>query len=291
MKPEEKKIVSDSLVKLFKITPEDLASLFNEAGDLINFTAVERLDSERTTRFTDDRNNQFSRGVKEGAQKIEKAIKEKYSIESDKTGIDLVDHVVVEKVSEAKTSEEVSDKHPYVMKARRDWEKEQKERDKEWQKKLDNMQVEFDRAKTFEFVKTKADGILTGLKPIFSSNPLIANNIKNLFFDELAKQNFKRQDEEVLIFDKEGNPMKDAHGYTKSFNDVVKEVADKYFEYQTSEGRSNSGNQNAGGQGGQSGQAGQNGKMPRTEEERMTMLRDEKITRQQRKAITEYVIK
>ena len=282
MKTEERKILDDSLVKLFKITPEDLSSLYNDDGDLTDFSAVTKLDSERIQRFTTEKNDQYKRGIKESAVKFERDIKEKYGVESELLGIDLVDHVINERVSEAKSSESIKE-HPEFLKARSEWVREQKARDKEWEKKLSDKDIEFERAKTFDFVKSKADSILGELKPLFPSNPVVASNIKNLFFSELEKGNYRRQDEDILVFDKDNNPIKDTHGYPKTFNDFTKDIADKFFEYQTAEPRSSAGNT-------EPRKPGQ-GSLPKTEQERIQLLQDPKITPLRRKELTELVIK
>lgn len=282
MKPEEKKILNDSLVKLFKITPEDLSSLYNEDGDLIDFSVVLKADAERIRNFTTEKNNQYSRGIKEGAQKIEREIKEKYGIESDLIGVDLVDHIIVEKVSEAKSSESIKE-HPEFLKARSEWVKEQKNRDKEWEKKIEEIQQKYEKAKLFDTIKSKAGELLEQWKPIYPNNPVVANNIKNLFFAELERGNYRNEEDEIHVLDNENNPVKDSHGYPKNFNDYVKEIADRYFEYQVAEHRSSSGNKAPTGQGVP--------QFPRDENERLTMLRDPNITPARRKELTEYVIK
>jgi len=41
-----------------------------------------------------------SAGIEEASQKFEKELKEKYEIESELVGVDLVDHLVVQKTDE-----------------------------------------------------------------------------------------------------------------------------------------------------------------------------------------------
>ena len=104
MTKEEQKILSDSLSKLFKIEPETLASLYNEAGELSDFSKILELDAQRIAKYKSDSDNQYKRGVKEGASKIEKEVKEKFELDSDLLGVDLIDHLVVKKIEEAKAA-------------------------------------------------------------------------------------------------------------------------------------------------------------------------------------------
>ncbi len=285
MTEKEQKLLNDSLSKLYKIDPEKLASLYNDAGELTDLSVVIEADAERIKKITDDKADQYKRGVKEGAQKIEKDIKEKYEVDSDLLGIDLVDHVIVSKIEEAKSSESI-EKNPEFLKARADWEKEQRQRDKDWQKKLDNMQVEFDRAKVFDHVQSKALSLLAEANPILPADPRKAEQWKQIFVNDLKEGNYQlHTDGSIIVLDKDNNPLKDAHGYGKAFNEHAKDVMDKYFEFQKADDRSSPGNQQHAGGGGSDFNA------PRDEDERLRMLQAEGITAAQRKQLTEYVIK
>ena len=101
MKAEEQKILNESLVKLFKLDQEQLATLYNEPGDLTDLSVVLDADTKRISKFNTDKTNQLNRGIKEGAEKLEKAVKDKYGIESDKVGVELVDELVLSKIEEA----------------------------------------------------------------------------------------------------------------------------------------------------------------------------------------------
>jgi len=67
----DKKISAEALeafiVKAFKLTTEEVASLYNDAGELIDFSLLEKKDSERITKLSGDSKNQYSRGLKEAA--------------------------------------------------------------------------------------------------------------------------------------------------------------------------------------------------------------------------------
>lgn len=290
MKPEEQKILNESLSKLFKIGSEKLAKLYNEAGDLTDMSPVMDADAERIQKFQSDKNDQYKRGVKEAAQKLERDIKEKYSVESELMGVELVDHILIEKLAEAKSSQSI-EKHPTFLKARQEWEKEQKTRDKVWEKKLEEHETEFKRAKVFETVKSKALSLLSESKPILPADPVKAEHWKNVFLKELESGNYQQSDDgTILVLDKDGNSLKDQHGYSKTFNEFAKEIADKYFEYPVADDRSSAGlkdkDKDKGGGGG-----GITFKPPKNEDERLAMLRDSKITPELRKQITEFVIK
>ncbi len=106
------------VVKAFKLTSEDLASLYNEAGELTDFSLIEQKDAERIKKLSGDKTNQYNRGLKEGAEKLEKQLKEKYEVDSDLIGVELFDSIIETKIADIKGAgpDDVL-KHPDVIKA------------------------------------------------------------------------------------------------------------------------------------------------------------------------------
>ena len=117
MKAEEQTKLNETLSKVFKLDAEQLATLYNEAGDLTDLTVVTEADTKRVAKFNTEKTAQYNRGIKEGAEKIEKAIKEKYEVESDLIGVELVDQIVLKQI-EAVTKANPKDitKHPEYIK-------------------------------------------------------------------------------------------------------------------------------------------------------------------------------
>ena len=287
MKDEEKKILNDSLSKLFKLDSEKLASLYNEAGDLVDFSVVEDADSERVSKFSGDKDSQYRRGIKEGAEKIEKAIKEKYELESDAVGIDLVNQLVVSQVEAVKSaSTKDITKHPDYIALQVSIEKEKKAIEKEWERKLEAKDLEFAQIKLFEKVSNKALANLESRNPILPQDARKARAWKEVYLNELKTGKYQLGDgDSIIVLDAEGNIMKDSHGHPVTFDDFEKEIADKYFDYQKAEQRSSAGNKDTKG----TQQAGDNGFVPpKDENEYIARLRDPKITPEQRIQLTEF---
>jgi hypothetical protein len=282
MKPEEQKILNEFLSKTLKIDEEQIAGLYNEAGELQGLQVAYDADAARITRHRTENSNQFNRGLKEGASKIEKEIKEKYSLDSELIGVELVDAVVLSKVEEAtKGATKDISKHPEMLKARSEWEKEQKARDKVWQDKLDAKDKEFAKTKLSEKIRAKALIYFDEFKPILPGDPNKAASWKNTFLNEVLANEYQESDDDFIPLDKEGKPLTNAHGYGRTFKEYVKEIADKYFEYQKSENRSSSGNKNEGG-------TGSNLSMPKTVDEYERRLKDPNITPKERIELVEF---
>ena len=181
MTKEESKILNEFLSKTLKIDAEDLATLYNEAGDLTGLQIAYDADALRIKKQKEDRASQYDRGLKEASQKLENAVKSKYEVESDLQGVELVEHIVLSKVDETKGATKDISKHPEMVKARAEWEKEQRKRDEEWNAKLKAKDEEFGKTILLDKVKTKGSVLLDELKPILPDEPYKASQWRQVF--------------------------------------------------------------------------------------------------------------
>jgi len=281
MKADEQTKLNETLSKVFKLDTEKLATLYNEAGDLTDLTVVIDADEKRIAKFNVDKTSQYNRGIKEGAGKIEKEVKDKYG-ESDLIGVDLVESIVLRQVEEAtKAGTKDISKHPEYIRLQADIGKQLTARDKEWQGKLELKESEFKRAVTFDKVRSKALLFLDSSKAILPSDVNKAANWKATYINELGGYNYlENEDGTFTVLDKEGNALKDSHSNIRTFDEVVKESADKYFDYPVAGARSASGNQPTAGQYGVVGE-------PKTKADCLVKLKDPKITPEDRKKYSE----
>jgi hypothetical protein len=281
MKAEEQTKLNDTLVKVFKLTGEQLSTLYNEDGDLISLNVVTEADEKRVAKFTTEKQQQLDRGIKEGARKIENAIKEKYEIESDAIGSELVDLIVQKSIEEtSKAGSKDITKHPDYIKLEASVAKQLKDRDKEWEGKLTDRERQFNREKLFEKIKDKALVNLETRKPILPTDPRKAQVWKETYLNELRAGNYQEsEDGAPIVLDKEGNVLKDSHGNPVTFDEFEKSISDKYFEYPAAESRSSSGNKAPDSTTG-------NGEV-KTKADAIAKLKDPKITPEDRKKFTE----
>jgi hypothetical protein len=214
---------------------------------------------------------------------FEKDLKEKYELDSDKLGVDLVDHLLVTKIEEAKTSSTKDiTKHPEYIKLQVSVDKQLKDRDKEWEKKVEEKEKEFNKSRLFEKVRERALLNLSSRNPILPQDPRKAQVWKETYLNDLRQANYQDNGDGLVVLNAEGTPLTSPHGKIITFDEFEKDVADKYFEYPRSEDRSSSGNKDKPGTG--TGTAG----MPKTEEEYIARQRDPKITPKERVELTEY---
>jgi hypothetical protein len=64
MTAEEKKLLQGFLSKTLKIDTEELASLYNDAGELVDLTIAEKAVSDRIKKLKGDGTDQYKRGIK-----------------------------------------------------------------------------------------------------------------------------------------------------------------------------------------------------------------------------------
>lgn len=280
MTPTEQKLLNDSLSKLFKIEPETLASLYNEAGELVDFSEILKLDADRIKKYKGDNNSQYKRGIIEGAENIEHALKEKYELDSDLKGVDLVDQLVVTKVDEAKVAgtKDIT-KHPEYIKLQLSIPNQLKERDKEWEAKFVQKEAEFNKSRLFEKVREKALLNLSERNPILSPDPRKAQIWKETYLNDLRNASYMENEGDIVVLDAEGKPMTSDHGKTITFDEFEKEISDKYFDYPKAEERSSSANKDEKG-------TGSAFRTPKNDEEYFARLKDPGITPKERIELT-----
>ncbi len=275
MKAEEQTVLNETLSKVFKLDPETLATLYNEAGDLTDLSVVETADEQRTARHNTEKQGQLGRGIKEGAVKIEKELKDKYG-ESELIGMELFESILVKQVEEATDSKNTDvTKHPDYIKLQSSIDKVKKEVEKEWSEKLNQKEAEFKKTVIFDKVKSKALSYLDSAKAILPEDAKKAENWKKTFTNALSEYQYLENDDgTITVLNKDGKVLEDSHSNIRTFDEVIKTTADGYFDFQVADKRNSPGNKGAG----QTGGAGE----PKTKEECLVKLRDENITTEDR---------
>ena len=270
--------------KAFKMSAEEVASLYNDAGELTDFSTIERKDAERIMKLSTDKTNQYNRGLKEASLKLEKAIREKYDIDSDLTGVELVDFVIGQQLEGADTKD-TGDvmKHPDVIKLINEHGKALKAKDKEWSSKLTEKESEVSRAMLFGKVKNVALSEFEALKPILSEDARKASAQKEIFVRELEKSNYQDDGGNIIVLGGNNEIMKDEHGHPVSFSDHVRKVAETYFDFRAADDRSSPGNRDSSG--------GQRVKVPTNNDEYVAAMRNAKTPEEKKQIMKSYVYK
>ena len=112
MTDPEKKVLEGFLSKTLKMDTEDMAGLYNDAGELTSLSVASEADTTRIKKLKEDASSQYKRGLKEGATKIESELKDKYEIDSELVGLELVDHIIEDKTKTQSDADGDITKHP-----------------------------------------------------------------------------------------------------------------------------------------------------------------------------------
>lgn len=249
MTSEEKNILEAFLSKTLNLDGEAISGLYNAEGELTDLSIAIDADAKRITKYKTEKQNEFNRGIEKGASKIEKAIKEKYNIDSDLIGVDLLDHVIElqtsdlnEKLKAKNTKDEDFEKHPKYLQFKQDFEKQLKAKDAEWEDKLKTKESEWVKKETFSKVsKVALSELETGY--IMPENAQRTVALKDVLLRDLEGENYSSlEDGTIVLLDKDGKPKEDQHGKMLQFNDYVHSIAGKYFDKKVANARENSGN-------------------------------------------------
>lgn len=278
MTEAEQKKLNGFLSKTLKMDDEELASLYNEAGELTSLTAAEKADTSRVTKLKEENDSQYKRGQKEVATKFETKLKEKYGVSSDETGVDLVDLILTTELEKVKgKGDEDITAHPEYLKLKSESDRMLKAKDKEWQKKIEEIETKHTRESMFAKVKDRAFAELDNLRPILPEDAKKAQKWKEKYIEDFRAYDFTEQDGMIVVL-KDGKPLQDSHGYNKSFADLVKETAAEIFDFQTAVSRSSAANQ----------QTQSNFAAPRNEDEFIQKMREAKTPEEQAKVMESY---
>jgi len=242
MTDSEVKKLNGFLSKTLKMEAEDMASLYNDAGELVSLTAAEKADTARVAKLKEDNESQYKRGQKEVASKLEAKLKDKFEIESELTGVDLVDHILaieVEKVK-GKGTEDIT-AHPEYLRLKTESDKLLKAKDKEYQTKITELESNHTKQLMFSKVRDRAFAELDNLRPVLPEDAKKAQRWKEKYIEEFRNYEFKELDGSIKVL-KDGKPLQDDHAYDVSFEDLVKQTASEFFDFQTADARSSAGN-------------------------------------------------
>lgn len=273
--------------KVFKLTDEEMSSLYNQDGELTDFSLIEKKDAERATKLASDKTNQYNRGLKEGAEKLEKVLKEKYEVESELIGEELFDHIIETKLADTKTSSEDIMKHPDVVKLVNNHGKELKKVRQEFADQLKAKDEAISYSTFMADINSLALKEFHGLNPILSEDPVKAKNQESLFLEKIAKVKYRKDGEVPIVLKSDGTNLTDEHGHPVTFQDFVKSEAGTIFDFKASEDRSSAGNKDSK----DKGQPSKKVRVPKDANDYISMMQDNSLTSKERIEIKDLAVK
>jgi hypothetical protein len=300
-----KAVLSALLSTVYKMEPEKQSELLEKSEEEIAAELLE-LDKQRVAQFKEKEKKRFNdghaKGLTETMSKFEKNLREKYSIEDELTGEELVDRIIELKAEEsakagagrpAKVTEEDIKKSPLYIQMQQANAAALKKVEDEWKTKFEGREKEIQRQQVLQKVQKSALTTLEEMNPILPEDAKIAAKYKEWFLKELEQYQYEETENGFVVKDSEGNPVEDGHGKLRSFEDLVKDAAHGSFTFNVSQQRSSLGNgkpdaTKAGQAPAKTGGNNQQGKpvnRPRTIEELTAIARDTSIPLEQRQQI------
>lgn len=255
------------------------------------------LDASRMSTLVEahkkEKADQYARALKEVSKDWEKKIKDQFSLETDKTGDELIAEAVQSKASgggdgdgDELTDEKVKS-HPLYIRLENEKKRELEEVRKEWEKKLDEKENEYTQRMTRSSVHQKILARIKSKNPVLPEDAKKAEKRLNAALRDFSEYDFDIDGNDIIVKTKDGQQLKDKHNNPVSFEELVDVVADDYFDFDGSGGDS-------GGKGSGSGTGNKNefgsGKFdrvvsPKTPDELKEAIRNAKSS-EEREAIT-----
>jgi hypothetical protein len=272
----EKDLLTGLLEKAYNKTPEEVSELLYQKPDdsdevILKENAIDLildLDGQRVTQLktsaTPDK-EQIKKLRDEMRSEVltdfEKKLKARYNIESSSQGLDLVQEVV-DTVSDCDISEEKIKQNPVFL-----------EMEDKMNKRLEQLQEEYDDYKLNQDKRTRLNrveqdvlNIFASLNPIESPNTTVANTRRNDYLRKFESYDFEIQEDGNHFVKKDGKRVEDKHGNPVKFQDFVKDMASRHYEFAQSDGGS-AGNKDGG-------KSGSHTDVPKDEKEYLSKMND-----------------
>jgi hypothetical protein len=208
---------------------------------------------ELTSKYTAHIKATKDAGYKSAERKVntqyEQALKEKFGLQSDAKGLDLIEEVneVIEtKIATAKPtelSEAQIKKHPLYLNLEKQTQEIEKTVTSKFEQELKQKEEAWQQEKVFTSAKEKALTIIDSLKPILSEDPQKAAVQKSVIIEKLSAYKFLDNNGELVLLDKEGNRLENEHGHAVKFEEVVKTITTSYYDLQKVEQKSSASRQ------------------------------------------------
>jgi hypothetical protein len=251
---ELKELLNGVLGMVLNMPEQEVSSLYSEDGnpkedalDTLKSKFSERVKADREKAEL-DRKAQRDRGRKERGMELEKALKE--------AGVDIGDAIgeeAVQKLREHIDGQvqavskpgELDDEKVKAHKLYRDLERKAamdlKAKEEEYKKAWTDRDAKEQRERILSEVKSKAKTQLDELRPYLSEDPKKAANQLKSFYRDLEEYTYEMDGEEVVVKDKEGNRVENDLHQAIGFGDLVKRIADDYYDFQVSDKKGSAG--------------------------------------------------
>ena len=246
---EIQKILTGVLAKTLNLGDGEIAELIKDGEGVKESDIIQKildLDVQRVEKIKTsvDGKEKFQEGYKKGKEeslsKLEKQIKEKFGIQSDKLGVELVEEVISEKSKPVETDEETVKRSKTYQDLETRLKAELKTQKETYEQQIADINFQTQREKTLSVANKKALEIFAGLEPVLPTSKQVADNQIGWFLKSMEEYEFDVQDDRIVVM-KDGKVVQDGHGNSRTFDEIVKDKAGKFFEFKKNNGSGNDG--------------------------------------------------
>jgi len=259
----EKEILSAFLGATLNLQSDKLAEILYKKADDGSVTdqlnegildTLKKLDTERVGKLKPDTKQFFDNGYKKAQAEIatnwEKLIREKFGVESEATGEELL-AAALEKVSKpSKLDDDKVKTHPLFLALEKKAIEDLKAAKAEGQTALETFKKEMQTGQRRSLAQAKAKDILLSMKPVLEDDAMIANTRISDFLREFEALEYETLEDGGLLPMKDGKRMENEHAHPVDFETLTKQIAARRFKFQVQDPKGNGGNKNEPGQGG-----------------------------------------
>jgi hypothetical protein len=259
-----KESLLELLTKLFNMTEKEVADiLFEKSEDGEEKIKEGSLNvfydkyEAKLKKFKDDSKNEKTKSFEDGYKKAEKEVmsdiegklKEKYNLDSEKLGLELVDEIV----DKFKKSSKLEADQIKVTDTYRDMEKQLrkqlKDKDTEWTAKMTELQKNHERDKTWGVVSKDIRKLLMESNPVLPTNQRAAENLVSLYVESFKDYEWKVDESGDHFPVKDGKRIEDNLGNPVNFKTLITGRVPEYFDIRKQDGKGSAGNDNKSGAG------------------------------------------
>lgn len=230
------------LTKTLNLSEDDLKAIILKEGseDELNEDALQELlskDADRIKAIKDankgSRDDQYKRGLKEAAERIEESIRTTFGLENDLTGDELIAAAKDKSKGgsgEGMTEDEVK-AHPAYIALQNEKSKEIAQMQKDHKVALEKAESDFNAKMTRTSVNQRAIALIRSKNPILPEDATRANKRLNTILPELSQYTFEQNGDDIIVKDENGHQLTDPHNNPVSFDQLVTGIAEDYFDF------------------------------------------------------------
>jgi hypothetical protein len=246
-----KQILTGLLGTAYGMSTDEIAELLDKSDEeqIDEKEVLSTLKEKDKTRISGLKKTSFDDGYKKAESKekstLEKKLKEKFSVESDKVGDELIDEVFEaaqktpgnEGGEPAKITDDAVKKHPVFLSMESNLQKQLKEQKTTFEKQLTDKEAEYSQKQVFDSISKKAIALFESWNPILSADANKAANQRTFLIEKLKGIDYEMVEDQIIL-NKDGKLLEDGHGNKITFEKYVRDTAEQFFDFKTATERS-----------------------------------------------------